>query len=537
MAAIRVPRGAERSQFGGPVAGMEGGWVPGYHCAPGLVPDARDTEQPVGACADTVLMKNLRSSLVASLFAAALGPACTKPNPEACIEGHCSDSTLPFCDVDGSISGTPGTCVSVDCEPGAFKSCSSATEALVCNDMGTTYDRSHCDLGCDEASGCITSVTTCDPGVVTCGDRVVQTCGADGHFSAEVCDVSCIDGPTPHCSYLSPKYLPDVCDALATAAHLDLGPFNTDIDSQCNGGIVPQAGGPDICVLRYSTITIPAGIEAKITGHRALALVADDSLDVLGTLDVSADGIAPGPAGGIAANESSYSSDYKGGGGGGFGAPGGAGGSTSAPGGGANGGAPLAFPFTTLTGPGWAPPSMAILVSASSSGGGSGGAATLVSCRGVTRVPGMIDAGGGGGEQAHSRNFAGQSAASAGAGGGAGGYVLLQGLDVKVTGSVYANGGGGGSGFGTSVGMDGSDGVRTVGPTLGGQSPGSGAGGTGGWVSAGAGFGAGGGSTSVAGGGGSVGVLELAVPAGVIPAVPTTGLSPGFRDTTIAVTR
>lgn len=89
-------------------------------------------------------------------------------------------------------------------------------------------------------------------------------------------------GEAPHCGYLQPLYLPDACDAPADALKLDLDSFNTDITSQCNGGIVAQANEPEVCVLRYATISLSAGVTAKITGRRVFALVADERVEIDG---------------------------------------------------------------------------------------------------------------------------------------------------------------------------------------------------------------------------------------------------------------
>jgi len=46
--------------------------------------------------------------------------SCTKSNPAAyCTTGTCSDPAYPYCDFDGAIGGEPGTCIAVDCSPGA----------------------------------------------------------------------------------------------------------------------------------------------------------------------------------------------------------------------------------------------------------------------------------------------------------------------------------------------------------------------------------------------------------------------------------
>jgi hypothetical protein len=48
--------------------------------------------------------------------------SCTTPNPASCADGNCTDPSLPFCDVDGSIAGIPDTCIAVSCSPLAIVS-------------------------------------------------------------------------------------------------------------------------------------------------------------------------------------------------------------------------------------------------------------------------------------------------------------------------------------------------------------------------------------------------------------------------------
>ncbi len=391
------------------------------------------------------MMLKLRNlALFSGVLAAGLF-GCTKDNPLECSNNFCSDLALPYCDLTGEIGGEPNTCIAVDCTPGEFAACR-GDQAITCNPMGMNYDLGLCDLGCDPASGCITEVISCEPNTLRCGDRVVERCDANGEFSSEACDVACIDEGGPHCAYLEPKYLPDICDVPGTG-HLDFGPFDTNIDSQCNGGIVAQVDGPEICVVRYSTITVPAGVDAKVTGSRALALVADEKLEVLGTLDVSADASRSGP--GAGEQNRGRANGFGGGGGGGFKGTGGSGGNNTSPGGAANGGPArqaAAFP-SLVAGQGEISSDSPI-----SAGGGAGGAAILVSCRGFVEISGLVDAGGGGGRGGGDGDGRPNNVAiNAGGGGGSGGQVVIQALSVRVTGTLVANGGAGGNGSGRRV--------------------------------------------------------------------------------------
>ncbi len=149
--------------------------------------------QPERAPAETVAMThpNLkyriamleRRWLVVALVS--LGMGCTKSNPAAtCDQGSCIDPNFPYCDADGSISGEPGSCVAVSCEPGAPNACH-GDMLQMCNAAGNGYDLSPCDLGCSEV-------------------------------------------PKPHCKYLQPKYMPDICD---TAAAIDRSDYLDDRNS------------------------------------------------------------------------------------------------------------------------------------------------------------------------------------------------------------------------------------------------------------------------------------------------------------------
>jgi hypothetical protein len=84
------------------------------------------------------------------LFVLAAG--CTKPNPAlSCKDGLCSDPTVPFCDVTGSIGGgEPNMCIHVSCTPNEFAECHN-DKALTCNATCDDYDLLTCAQGCDAA--------------------------------------------------------------------------------------------------------------------------------------------------------------------------------------------------------------------------------------------------------------------------------------------------------------------------------------------------------------------------------------------------
>lgn len=442
--------------------------------------------------------------------------ACTKSNPISCVDEYCQDPSLPFCDVDGALEGTPQTCIAVDCTPGDVAGCR-GDSALVCNAGGNNYDISHCDHGCDPVEGC--KSVSCVPNTVKCGDRVVETCSAAGELTTQACDVACVDGPAPHCAYIAPRYLPNICDAAAAQASKVVATsqtVDTTDDSLCNGGIVSQSPVADICVVRYGSFRIEPGATWRVVGSRVLAVVTDGQLRVGGVLDVSSGVTGSGPAASTGSNPN--------GGGGGFATNGGDRGGVADSGGIAFDPRPLAYLRGGSGGGG----------RLGFCGGGAlgGGATTLISCRNEVTVDGALYAGGAGGGGGYLPS---QGGTCSGGGGGAGGYVVLQGLDVRVSGNVFANGGGGGCGkSATANGLPGPDGKNGVGlaatcmPT-GGESVG-GAGGS-------AGSPPGNGVGSFGGGGGSMGFFQTYTPNGVVPTLTPAAASPGFSPNDNVPTR
>jgi hypothetical protein len=227
---------------------------------------------------------------------------------------------------------------------------------------------------------------------------------------------------------------------------------------------VAQAGAPGLGVFAMKKLVIPDGTTVKVSGTRALVLLAGDTASVLGAIDVSAAGKTAGPGGidggaagaaaaGIGGGKPGTGDNYGsycagGGGGGGHGGAGGAGGASTCAtphnfSGGAGG---IAFGGVTLAplvgGGGGAGGTLATGATDSypGPGGGGGGAIQLVSTVSLSFGPkASINAGGGGG---------GQTVSGGGAGGGAGGGILLEAPTVTVaTGAILAaNGGGGGGG-------------------------------------------------------------------------------------------
>ena len=407
------------------------------------------------------------------LIVALMVGCSTKPNPKSCLDNHCSDPGLPFCDVDGAIGGEPNTCIAVECTPGEFEACR-GDRALTCNTVGDNFDLVDCEFGCGD-TGC----KLCD--TPTCEKRIV------------------------------PKYLPTTCDALATIPALTITSntmLNTSNDLECSS-VVTQPTGPEICVLRYGTITVDRNFTYSVTGTRALALVADRALTVDGILDVSGSSNVSGPGGSF-----TVSGLVVGAAGAGAGnrTVGGNAGSASADGGGAIGGAAAPHPATRTELFGGARSNNVL--------NNGGGAVTLISCRGMVSVPGLIDAGGGGGQ----RGFLQAMNYQHPTGGGSGGTIVLQGMMVNVTGQIYANGGGGGSGGDGSTNTNGLKGTRSTSPAAGGS--GAAEGGAGGAMIP---PGDGRLGTSPGAGGGSAGFILTYTPQLVFPMLTSVAVSPAFE--------
>lgn len=438
-------------------------------------------------------MFKLTFPIVITTLVAALGCGTVVPPEELTASDEAAPSCTVACSVDtdcpdGQACGDLGLCTAGEtcpCTADEFLACDGDT-AMYCNATGDGVTREECAAGCNaDAARC----NECVPNSATCtgGQTGVETCGPDG-LPSEVteCSQYCVPGTTvseAHCAYLEPMYLPDICDAPAQAAALELAnniELDTSADATCNGGIVAQTNGPEICVIRHSTITISANI--LIRGARAAAFVSDGPLQMQGTIDASATGRASGPGGGYLIAGARVG-QALGGGGAGFATPGAAGGGAIS-GGGGSGGAAI-DPMVTRVFTGGARPNRPTgLQPYHPWPGGGGGALMLVSCRDAVAVSGVIDAGGGGGEAGRDTNTKpGAVTFVGGAGGGAGGYIVLQGFEVRVastTGGLFANGGAGGGGCSLDgcQGVAGANAGRTANAAVGGRP--SNEGGTGG---------------------------------------------------------
>jgi len=96
--------------------------------------------------------------------------ACTAHNPRACPNGDCTDPSYPFCDVDGTLGGSPGECVAVTCTPMQFAECR-GSDALTCNAEGNNYDSSQCEGTCDPTQGCVSPMPSRVLYIVFTSDR------------------------------------------------------------------------------------------------------------------------------------------------------------------------------------------------------------------------------------------------------------------------------------------------------------------------------------------------------------------------------
>lgn len=399
-------------------------------------------------------------------------------------------------------SGPPST--EMTCTPDELLGCADGKTVLRCNAEGTDEVPETCLDSCNEDAG---RCNLCAPNKRTCRvDGTVHTCAADGLAeTVETCAAGCNNDGA--CNHIVPAWIPDACDVPSTVAQRKLiGDMDTTNAGICDR-IVPQKSstgatlGPDICIVAARKLEIG---NLKVIGPRAIAFVGDD-VTVTGLLDVSADFTRSGP--GVYVSNGEFDTTY-GGGGGGFRQPG-------APGGGNEFGAnarqgggirnPLGeAAFSGGTRPG---DDTGITSADDPVVGGAGGGVMIIGCRGTASVTGSIDAGGGGGMRGQNGH--------GGAAGGSGGYVVLQGANVSVTGTLTVNGGGGGAACQTAGQC--TNGTDALGVNAGTGGSGGSAGGSGGKVNAPPTAGANADSGITGAGGGSVGMVQVYTPSGIAP--------------------
>jgi len=232
-------------------------------------------------------------------------------------------------------------------------------------------------------------------------------------------------------------------------------------------------GQPPVAILGFERIMIPNGAVVVVEGESALALVANDTIVIGGTLRAlgQADGTpgaggypggfpgglagdhGAGPGGGRHGERDVTGAVRSGGGGAGYTARGGDGATVVPVGvtvlGGAGG--PIVDAATidgTLLGGSGGGGSLENLIGDNWAPGGGGGGAVLLVARTAVEIvsTGVINVGGGGG---------GVAAAGGGGGGGVGGMVLIQSKQCVLQGVVAANGGSGGDVGGGVEGLPG----------------------------------------------------------------------------------
>lgn len=279
--------------------------------------------------------------------------ACTKQNPAArCSTGTCIDPAYPFCDVDGALSGSAGSCISVSCTPGDFKACRGDV-ALTCNAMGDNYDELQCQMGCTpEAKGC----KLCQAGQTVCANGEVQMCDANGAVSSsESCPLGCFDSE-PRCRELDPS------NGLGTYVDMVSNPPDVDLTASAtvdtgtgafmpaapvtvpNFFIPPTTGAPGVRVFVVHNFHIASDVylsagdstspDGGFTGI-ALAIVATGTIAIDGEIDIAGPGSHADAActGGDGQNTDNGTREQTAAsGGGGFATAGAKGGSLSAPG-------------------------------------------------------------------------------------------------------------------------------------------------------------------------------------------------------------
>lgn len=277
------------------------------------------------------------------MFLAVMAAGCQEPNPRSCLDGTCTDPTLPFCDVDGALAGEPQTCIAVTCTPGEFEACR-GDQALTCNTEGTSYDLIQCPKGCDGLGGC----RVCEPNQTVCANGKVQTCDANGAvIESEDCPLGCFEDE-PRCRNVqSSNNLDAYLDMVSDPPDLDLQnpTFQTDTGVVTTGQTVvqipsflvsPVGNGASIRVfvvnsLRLTSAKVLVSGDPRLAPGPALAILSLGDVELAGEILVhqrvgsAINGCRPAGAG----NSKEFTTTRAalgGGGGGGNGTGGGAGG-------------------------------------------------------------------------------------------------------------------------------------------------------------------------------------------------------------------
>ncbi len=299
------------------------------------------------------------------------------------------------------------------------------------------------------------------------------------------CALGCVATGAAHCAVMQPASpvtpadlttagVGDLIISKLTTIHTDTGAIDGIRAANADptkAEVVSQIGfqlfsGANVGVFTVKNFTVNDSIVAVATGDAALAIVAGDTVSLLGTLDArgfTTNGLlcgvaspsAVGPGGtkaGVGAGNpgvgagAGNGADVGGGGGGGFGGAGGDGrkNETAPPNSVGGVTVPFALPISGGFGGG---------SNGAGDGGGGGGAVQLVAANqikigGGTKVGG-VNVGGCGGYGNTNSNFPN----TGGGGGGSGGEILLQSPVVMMlaNGTLAANGGAGGGGGGAGA--------------------------------------------------------------------------------------
>jgi hypothetical protein len=299
------------------------------------------------------------------------------------------------------------------------------------------------------------------------GTDIKRTCAGSGqNYTDEQCPLGCVPNGGAHCGVFHPAggtvMASDLVGQMSELVMTANGSATViDANTRKIGATVWPDSRTDLTthatVFWFKDLTIKTPIQ--LIGNNAVILVASNDIVIdaliegrpIGCSGTAVQVAGPGGFNGGAAGLSAIGSgggtgggndQTQGGGGGGFGGVGGAGGSGSPPGpaGGTMYGDP-AIPMLFGGGGGGGGGN-----GASPIGGGGGAAIQLVALGKIT-INGGINAGGCGGKNG--------AANDAGGGGGAGGTILLEGLQIAITGKLAVNGGGGGGGGGGSPGAAG----------------------------------------------------------------------------------